>query len=177
MSSTITYDPQSLRAIHGRKAILHVYACGLSMPDEPDERMANHWRLECCLASAETVWVDPTPGDDQYMNLRITYKQFGYSKHALKPMKMDVARGISLDGLLNIIIEERYDKYRFTENAKGCRFWVQSVIRMLSDQALLKTKQQVEAALAESECIRTAEREMAPPEEQQAPEIGDFYER
>nr|POF24597.1 hypothetical protein CFP56_78316 [Quercus suber] len=68
------------------------------------------------------------------MVLVVEAKDYAYSYHAHKVIRMNNAKNLTIKAFFELIKANGYDKYQFTNNGNGCRYWVYSVVKLLEEK-------------------------------------------
>lgn len=67
--------------------------------------------------------------------------------HAHKVIRMNNAKNLTIGAFFELIKASGYDKYQFTNNGNGCRYWVFSVVKLLEEMGYLVKADEAKTAL------------------------------
>lgn len=99
----------------------------------------NHWASFLEIARG-SVRLEVAPGygnTGQRAKIELSSKNYQCTKNAIKRMSFSLVRGTTFKTIIDIIISHGCQKYDFTEELEGCRFWVATLVRDLEDSNLV----------------------------------------
>jgi len=107
----------------------------------PGVTPTNHWNA--CFELAKTsssVRLDPSPGGDLGMTLILEALPGPHIDYPAHTVSIAVPKAVTLEKLLNVIVENKRDRYRFTELAEGCRYWLTVLVDDLNAHELISAE-------------------------------------
>lgn len=144
MTSTLTYNPPDI--LDGNEETLKSIGIQALEPynsptDDNPDAMTNHWVLEFWGHNGIAMDFRPTGRADRSGALTICHRT-GYVEKEAKNHFLAVEDGWKVKDVIDMIIEARYDRYRFAEGSRGSRFWVTEVLRFLAKKRVVKRNQE-----------------------------------
>jgi len=129
-----------------RFPVSHIHICGYTNlrneGDEDGNPPTNHWALFLQVSEDASIRLDMTPGygsDGQRGKIQILYKEYTYTNNAIKSESFQVRSGVVAQHITDLITLNGRDKYTFTEEQEGCRFWIFTVISDLEARGFIAT--------------------------------------
>jgi hypothetical protein len=117
------------------KPVIAIHACGYvnenNLGDEDGNPPTNHWAMFLELPGLQSVGLDMIPGygsDGLRGKLEIASKKYQLTENAIRTISFPVAQGITVQRIVDVIATNKRQKYNFTEEMEGCRFWVYTII-------------------------------------------------
>lgn len=149
--ASIQYIPPSLAASVADAKILSIYACG-SEPTgmtevgsgQPTGKAVNHWAFHCAISQDKSIRIDPSPSADLSLVVIVSTEDYPYAYNAVKVAKLNTI-DLTIGGFINLLVTQKYDKYQFTPNGVGCRYWVSCVMKLLRTEGKLTDDAEVQA--------------------------------
>jgi hypothetical protein len=107
-------------------------------PPQGNAPQANHWVVFLELGHADSVKVDMTPGSDNSTGVAmLTYKRYTTSRTALVDRVYETRNNPTVQTMLDLVTQNRLDKYRFNADGEGCRYWIYRFIQTLEGAGYL----------------------------------------
>jgi hypothetical protein len=112
-------------------SVLTVHICGYknteNKGDEDGRPPTNHFCAFLQTTARDSVKVDMIPGDGEdglTGTILLESKSYTTTNQAIKTVSFPATSGPTVGGILDLIIKGRRDKYKFTEDEEGCRYWI-----------------------------------------------------
>jgi len=93
------------------------------------------------VSKAQFVRIDMMPGygdDGQRGKIRISSKSYISSINAIKEVSFSVIGIVTLQSILEFLASKGREKYQFTEEGEGCRFWVSVIAGDLESAGIIE---------------------------------------
>jgi hypothetical protein len=94
----------------------------------------NHWCMFLELSSNRSVRIDMMPGygpDRLRGIIEISSKDYVYTHNGIKTCVFPVTHGVTVQRIVDLISSAGRQKYQFTPEGEGCRFWNLTVTKDL----------------------------------------------
>ncbi len=154
MAATIRYIPSSRKLSNDLKSpiiAIHTFACFATLltspqPDASAEPQTNHWYLHCQLSDMDFVRLDPSStGSNSTLQLLVS-SNVDPTDNCAKTCHCST-QNLTVENLLDRITSKSLDKYQFSVEGLGCRFWVSCLICFLWEQGHLIDREEFHVAL------------------------------
>ncbi|KJX96561.1 hypothetical protein TI39_contig614g00010 [Zymoseptoria brevis] len=89
------------------------------------------------------------------LTLSCSHKNYRFTKQAAKVVHLTPGTPITVGRFMEILKQNKYDKYRFTTNGTGCRYWTHRVVELLRGLGVVDDTGAKEAATALNTVWRT----------------------
>lgn len=150
------WDTDKLEPNDLSKLVTHLHACAHSNESnlgDADFQLppTNHWSIFLQLGPQLSVRLDMTAGyGENGLRGKIDVQSKGYAKtfHDIKTLSFQPASGTTVKSILDMMSGNGLDKYAFTENLEGCRYWTMRVISTLDGAGILPPGSGQQAAQA-----------------------------
>ena len=140
------YDTDNFNTAELHSQIVDVHICGyLNEQNEGDEDgnpPTNHWAVFLQLSAGGSVRLDMAPGygsDGLRGKIEIASKTYTYTNNAIKTLSFPVRVYTTVENITDLLSLNGRDKYMFTEEEEGCRFWVDTFISDLEGAGIIGT--------------------------------------
>lgn len=126
MTSTLFYLPPSLVSTLAILPVLRITAAAHAADNMSNCQKTNHWVLQLIISQTESIRLDFSPNDTSIgaANLIIRKLEDLVSSNMVKTCDLTVRKGLTVESILDCLLSEHKDRYRFTAGGQGCRFWV-----------------------------------------------------
>ncbi|KAH6714190.1 hypothetical protein BKA61DRAFT_607372 [Leptodontidium sp. MPI-SDFR-AT-0119] len=152
----LAYIPKSLANTARSEPVTAIYLCAyaptaVSAPPKPgasvNGTMTNHWVMYLVASSTQSIRFDPSPtGPGNSLDLIITSKNHAYTNNAVKSMHLTPTANLTVGHVFDHITNCKYDNYTFSAGGQGCRFWIYSVVELLSSAGYITDSSEVNAS-------------------------------
>ncbi|RDW93654.1 uncharacterized protein DSM5745_00976 [Aspergillus mulundensis] len=133
------FNPADLEA-----PVEYIHICGYknekNAGDEDGNPPTNHWATFLQISERESVRLDMAPGygsDGQRGKINIASKTYVCSHNAIKALTFPLRAQATVRTIIDIINSNGRDRYNFTEEWEGCRFWMSTFISDLEGSGLV----------------------------------------
>ena len=116
--------------------------------DDNDRPPTNHWTIFLQLDVESSVKVDMIPGDGDNGLLGfivLESKTYVMTNKGIKSLTFTPACKLLVKDVINLIMEKGRDRYEFTEEEEGCRFWIYTVVKDLEEARKIPKDSTVDA--------------------------------
>lgn len=138
------YDTDNFNPIHLNSKVVTIHICGykneLNEGDEDGNPPTNHWAVFLQLAAGGSVRLDMTPGygsDGLRGKIEVASKNYKSTQNSIKTLSFQVQVHTTVDTIAQLITSKGRDKYKFTEEEEGCRYWVSTFISDLEAAGII----------------------------------------
>ena len=110
----------------------------------------NHWTIFLQLGSNRSVKVDMIPGDgdDGLLGfIVLESKKYDMTNKRIKSLTFIPPCTLLVKDVLALITEKGRDRYTFTEEEEGCRFWICTVVKDLEGAGKVPKDSSIESDL------------------------------
>ena len=130
---------------------MHLCACANenNAGDDGGRSPTNHWTISLQLNVTRCVQVDMIPGDgdDGLLGLiLLESKKCIMTDRGIKTLTLTPICLFTVKDVINLIMEKGRDRYTFTEEEEGCRFWICTLVKDLEAAGNLPKDSDVNAA-------------------------------
>jgi len=139
-------------------SVFTVHICGYKNEqnegDDYGRPPTNHWCAFLQTTARDSVKVDMTPGDGEdglTGTILLESKSYTTTDQAIKTLSFPSTSGPTVGDILDLIIKKRRDKYKFTEDEEGCRYWIYVFVADLEEAGFIKKGSEATAHAALSE--------------------------
>ncbi|KAK0747068.1 hypothetical protein B0T18DRAFT_447427 [Schizothecium vesticola] len=109
---------------------------------------ANHWCMFLELSGERSVRIDMVPGygsDWLRGKIQISSKNYPYTRNSTKTCVFPITHGVTVQRIVDLISSTGRQKYQFTPEREGCRFWNLTVTKDLQSAGYVPPKSVEEA--------------------------------
>lgn len=117
------------------KIVVRIHVCAYvnesNAGDEEGNQPTNHWAIFLELADQNSVRLDMAPGygsDGLRGKIEVASKRYQMTMNAIYSLSFDVAPGVTVRTITDLISSHKRQKYTFTKEWEGCRFWIYTVM-------------------------------------------------
>lgn len=126
-------DEFSTRDWEERVVFIHIcaYVNKDNAGDEDGNPPTNHWAIFLQLANQSSVRLDMAPGygsDGLRGKIHVASKRYQMTQNAIHSLTFPVATGVTVRTITDLINRGKRQKYTFTEEMEGCRFWIYTIM-------------------------------------------------
>ncbi|KAI3061994.1 hypothetical protein CBS147339_9964 [Penicillium roqueforti] len=132
-------NPKDLQA-----QVSHIHISGYINPnnegDEDGNPPTNHWAAFLQFGDTGSVRIDMAPGygdDGLRGKIDISSKSYTSTNNAIKTLTFTVEAYATVQTITELSILNGHDRYMFTEEWEGCRFWIYTFIEDLESAGLI----------------------------------------
>ena len=126
---------EQIFAIH-----LSGYMNGKNEGDEEGRSPTNHWAAFLEHSKKHSVRLDMMPGygsDGLKGMLEISSKPYVSTRNAIKIISFPTIGKPTVQNVIDVISRNGRDRYKFTEDYEGCRYWMYIFISDLEDAGII----------------------------------------
>jgi hypothetical protein len=110
--------------------VRRIHVC--AYPPQGNAPQANHWVAFLEIDGAVSVKVDMTPGSDSSTGVAMfSYKTYSASTTTVVDRVYETRNNPTVQTILDLVTQNRLDKYRFHADGEGCRYWIYRFIQTL----------------------------------------------
>ncbi|KIY45242.1 hypothetical protein FISHEDRAFT_49598 [Fistulina hepatica ATCC 64428] len=126
------WDVEGFRMSDLTCTVIRIHFCAAINEDNETEGKrppTNHWMIFLQTGVHSSVRISVTSGESsRYPSLiELTSKSYDRSENTNITISADAAPGFTVESILTFLIEKGRDRYRFTDDYEGCRFWAMVV--------------------------------------------------
>lgn len=113
----------------------------LNEGDEAGEPPTNHWTTCLQITKSSSVMLDMAPGyGSDGLRGKIAATSLGepYTDETLKAFSFKPVKAITVGDVFRLIMDKGRDRFNFSPEWEGCRFWMGVVIEDLEDAAIVQ---------------------------------------
>lgn len=81
------------------------------------------------------------------MVLIVSLKESASAENSHKIVRISPAKPVTIGAIFDLLRQQGYDKYRFTDHGTGCRYWTYNVIRLLQKDGYMTNVDEAKTAL------------------------------
>jgi len=151
------YDLDKFQSEQLSSQVTAVHICGYrnkdNEGDEDGNPPTNHWAAFLELLNKSSVRLDMAPGygsDGRRGKIELATKTYTYTHNAIKTVSYAMKKYTTLQDIKDVIDAKGRDKYTFTEELEGCRYWMYTFILDLEAEGILEAGSAVVASNAVS---------------------------
>lgn len=156
VNKSIVWIPRSAEETTSQYSVTEIYFAAYkpqnqysAEPSGPTTKMTNHWQIFLRWGPANSVGLDPSPNyPNMDMTLSCVAKNYAHTMNAHKLVCLTPMKPITVGGIVELLKQNKYDKYNFTSHGTGCRYWVYSVVQLLAKSGVIDGPSANEAATA-----------------------------
>jgi hypothetical protein len=126
------------------QVVERIHLCGYmnedNVGDDDGRPPTNHWAIFLQVDPKKSVKLDMIPGDgDDGLLGYIVLESKGYNmtNKGIRSLTFIPTCEFPVSDVLNLIMKNGRDKYIFTEEEEGCRFWICTLVRDLEEAGKL----------------------------------------
>lgn len=118
---------------------------------DPPLPPTNHWTIFMELGSGGSARIEAVPGADSTEPgmILIESKPYAVSSHISHRESATPPNGTTMEGILSLLIKNKRDQYRFTDDGEGCRYWCKVFAEDLAAAGLIPGAAQITSALGQ----------------------------
>lgn len=126
MASTLFDLPPSLVSTLAILPVPGITAAAHAADNLSNCQKTNHWVLQLVISQTDSIRLDFSPNDTSIgaANLIIRKLENLVSSNMVKTCDLTVRKGLTGEPILDCLLSEHKDRYRFTAGGQGCSFWV-----------------------------------------------------
>lgn len=140
------YDDDRFQPAHLHSQIGSIHICGYinheNAGDEDGNPPTNHWGAFLELSQGGSVRLDMAPGygsDGLRGKIDISSKEYSLTNNAIKTLTFPLTAEATVSTIIEIINSNGRDRYKFTEEWEGCRFWMFTFISDLEASGIVSS--------------------------------------
>ncbi|KAJ5907530.1 hypothetical protein N7495_000212 [Penicillium taxi] len=134
-----TWDSTNLQSASLHRRVTQIHLCCLRDGTNP----ANHWVIHLELAGGSTsVKLDMTaryPPDLQIGRVELATRNFPVTTNAIQTWEFPVLTNVTVQGIIDMLRSHGFEKYKFTPEIEGCRWWMYTLMSALESKGHLRT--------------------------------------
>ncbi|KAF1809594.1 hypothetical protein P152DRAFT_461279 [Eremomyces bilateralis CBS 781.70] len=138
------YDTDNFNTAELALQVVAIHICGYRNPsntgDEDGNPPTNHWAAFMQLPTGGSVRLDMAPGygsDGRRGKIELSSKKYTYTQNAIKTLSFGAIAYVTVQMVTEMINRNGRDKYNFTEEWEGCRFWIYTFISDLEAAGII----------------------------------------
>ena len=138
------YDTDKFNFTDLTSPVVAIHICGYvnekNEGDEDGNPPTNHWTTFLQRSDESSIRLDMTPGygsDGQMGKIEIASKKYMHTNKAIKTLSFSVTQHATVRTITDLINNNGRDKYTFTEEWEGCRFWIYTLISDLEAAGII----------------------------------------
>nr|KMM67044.1 hypothetical protein CPAG_03380 [Coccidioides posadasii RMSCC 3488] len=138
------WDTDELNSVELSREVSMVHICGYenreNAGDEVGNPPTNQWAVFLQYGQAASIRLDMVPGygsEGLRGKLHVASKSYISTDKAIKRVSFPTCTGPTVQAITDLIIQNRRQKYNFTSDWEGCRFWIFTLISDLETAGLL----------------------------------------
>ncbi|CAG8959767.1 hypothetical protein HYFRA_00001674 [Hymenoscyphus fraxineus] len=109
-----------------------------------DAKLTNHWVMYLNESPTKAIRLDPSPtGPGNSLDLIIS-DNCVYTDDAVKTVQLSVAANLTVGQIIDHVVGSGFDKYIFSLEGQGCRFWLHTVVASLLEVGCVVDEEEVE---------------------------------
>ncbi|KAI0546515.1 hypothetical protein F4679DRAFT_598698 [Xylaria curta] len=106
--------------------------------NSPEDPATNHWVMFLQYSAISSVKVDMYPSKFSGKGiLELSSKKYTQSDRAIYSFSIETINGLTVETLADTINKSGLDKYYFTKELEGCRYWIYCIIHKLEEDSYL----------------------------------------
>ncbi|OBT66618.1 hypothetical protein VE03_03942 [Pseudogymnoascus sp. 23342-1-I1] len=122
---------------------------------EPLTNGANHWSFYLQTTPSTSITLDATPShtipstvlfNGSKAHLTISALPYLYPESATKVVSLSVREGLTVGGLVDLVVGEGRARYEFNGEGRGCRMWTTDLVTLFEGLGVVTDKAQAEEA-------------------------------
>ncbi|CRG91080.1 hypothetical protein PISL3812_08128 [Talaromyces islandicus] len=138
------YDTDRFNTAHFQSSVVNIHLCGYrnekNEGDEDGNPPTNHWAAFLQYPSGGSARLDMAPGygsDGLRGKIDLASKPYMLTNNAIKSLSFSPKTPITVQSIVNTINSKGRDRYRFTAEWEGCRYWMYTFILDLESAGIL----------------------------------------
>ena len=138
------WDTDRFNAVHLTTSVISIHICGYvntkNVGDEDGTPPTNHWAAFLELPKNISVGLDMIPGygsDGLRGKIEISSKPCVSTDHAIKTVTFSTIGTPTVQTITDLITRNGREKYTFTEEEEGCRYWIYTIISDLAASGIV----------------------------------------
>jgi hypothetical protein len=138
------WDTDKFIAAHLTASVNSIHICGyVNTKNEGDEDgtpPTNHWAAFLELPKDASVRLDMMPGygsDGLRGKIEISSKKYVSTQNAIKTVTFSTIGTPTVQTITDLITRNGREKYTFTEEEEGCRYWIYTIISDLAASGIV----------------------------------------
>ncbi|KID96047.1 hypothetical protein MAJ_07958, partial [Metarhizium majus ARSEF 297] len=138
------WDKDKFKSEDLDRTVKHIHICAyINEHNEGDQGdpPTNHWATFLEISKTHSVRMDMAPGygsDGQRGKIEISSKRYRYTDKAIHMLSFDPIGGTTVKNIVDLIQSNGRQKYNFTPEWEGCRYWVYTIISDLEEAGILE---------------------------------------
>lgn len=139
------YDLDNFYSEQLSSQVAAIHICGFrnvdNKGDEDGNSPTNHWAAFLELLDEHSVRLDMAPGygsDGQRGKIELASKTYAYTQNAIKTVSYAMKKYVTVQNIKDVIDAKGRDKYTFTEELEGCRYWIYTLILDLEAEGIIE---------------------------------------
>lgn len=124
------FDPDRLSTGDLSKAVIAVHLVAYenikNKGDEDGNAPTNHWCTFFETADHQSVRLDMAPGygsDGLRGKVEVSSKRYDCTKNHVKKITIPASLGLTAQKIIDLVVRNGRQKYQFTPEWEGCRYW------------------------------------------------------
>ncbi|KAI1506104.1 hypothetical protein F5X99DRAFT_404150 [Biscogniauxia marginata] len=125
--------------------VLKIHICAYindeNSGDDDGNPPTNHWAVFLQLPGDSSVRLDMVPGygsDGRTGKIDIASKEYEYTDKAIWMVTFAIAEGVTVRTIVRMINQNQRQKYTFTEEWEGCRYWIYVILADLEAAGIIE---------------------------------------
>ncbi|KAF4495256.1 hypothetical protein FAGAP_8613 [Fusarium agapanthi] len=139
------WDPDNLEDADLARTVKQIHICAyINENNEGDgeEPPTNHWATFLEISSSHSVRLDMAPGygsDGLRGKIEISSKRYRLTNKAIHQLSFPIHGKPKVRDIIALINNHGLQKYQFTPEWEGCRYWIYSMISALEQQGIVES--------------------------------------
>src|SRR5271156_2697583 len=140
------WDTDKFDPAHLAHQVIVIHLCGyINQKNEGDEEgnpPTNHWAAFLERSDAGSVGLDMMPGygsDGLRRRIEISSNDCVTTSSAIKILSIPVNIHATVQTITDMINDKGRDRYTFTEEEEGCRYWIWNIVSDLEAAKIIST--------------------------------------
>ncbi len=108
--------------------------------DEDGNPPTNHWAISLEISQRHSIRLDMAPGygsDGRRGKIEISSKKSEFANESIRTLAVAVADRTRVRTITDLVSKNKRQKYTFTKDLEGCRFWVFTIISDLENAGIV----------------------------------------
>ncbi len=138
------WEPDGFKESDLDKQVLFIHICAYlnenNLGDEVGNPPTNHWAIFLENPALKSVRLDMSPGygtEGRRGKIYISSKEYEHTDKSIHTLTFEVASGVTVGNIVDWINYFQRQKYTFTEEWEGCRYWVYTVLGDLEAEGII----------------------------------------
>lgn len=144
MAFNNNYDTDGFNASTIDDQIVAIHICGYvnkeNEGDEDGNSPTNHWAAFLVHGQHQSTLLDMAPGygpDGLRGKIELSSKGYASTQNAIKVLRYPVNMNATVSSLVTLINSKGRDKYDYSPEWEGCRYWIYIFISDLEDSKIV----------------------------------------